>query len=120
MFVPFSKKGLNFFRLLGPVSLMLALSSCATTPEKEGKETLLFNPIITANAFEVSVMSNGCTSAEDFYLIVDDDSILLRRTKPDLCRAASRLVRLSFDYSFNGAVFRIKNETRYSNRVERR
>jgi hypothetical protein len=99
------------------ISTLLLVVSCATTPEKPGEELLLFNPVLSGSSFEVSVMSNGCTSAEDFYLIVDEQSILLRRTKPDVCRAASRLVRLSFDYSFEHGVYQIKNDTRYSNRV---
>jgi hypothetical protein len=104
-------------RVIALAGFFLFLVGCATTPEKPGEESLLFNPVISGNSFEVSVLSNGCTSAEDFYLIVDEQSILLRRTKPDLCRAATRLVRLSFEYSFENKVFQIENDARYSNRV---
>lgn len=98
----------------------LLLAACASNAEKEDSESLLFNPAIQGDALEVSVRSNGCTSADDFYLIVSEELIEIRRIQPDLCRAAPQLVRLSFSYDFSQGLYQFKNETRFSNRLLRR
>ena len=102
------------------LAALFLVTACSTTPEKEGSETLLFNPVITTNALEVSVMSHGCTKAEHFYLRVDEQTIELRRTEADLCRRAPMLVRLNFDYPFAQDVYHFKNQVRFSNRINRR
>lgn len=107
------------------MSLLLPLlavvgAGCATmTDEQTGEEPVLFNPVISANALEVSVVSHGCTKAEHFYLIVRGDEIELRRTEPDFCRAAPKLVRFAFEYDFGNAAYEFKNDVRYANRVTR-
>ena len=98
---------------------LLPLLSCSTLGTKAGSEILLFNPVVTAQGLEVSVLSNGCTEAEQFYLKLKQDLIDLRRIEPDLCRAAPHLVRLAFSYSFAPGVYRFKNKTRFSDRVVR-
>jgi len=102
------------------VSLAFFISSCANLQSKSGQEDLLFNPTIAGQSFEVSIISNGCTSPEHFYLTVSEAVIEMRRTQADLCRAAPHLVRLSFSYPFDERVYEIKNEVRFSNRIERR
>lgn len=101
--------------------LLFVVAGCATTPEeKTGQEAVLFNPVVAIDALEVSVVSNGCTKPEHFYLLVGEDNLIeLRRTKEDMCRAAPKLVRYSFEYGFGDAVYEFKNEVRYSNRVTR-
>ncbi|TCS41659.1 hypothetical protein [Reinekea marinisedimentorum] len=107
------------------ISLLLPLlalvnAGCATmTDDQAGEEPVLFNPVINAGALEVSVVSHGCTKAEHFYLIVRGDEIELRRTEPDFCRAAPKLVRFAFEYEFGDAAYEFKNEVRYANRVTR-
>ncbi|WP_320821751.1 hypothetical protein [Reinekea sp.] len=101
------------------VLAFLPLLSCSSVGTKAGLETLLFNPVVTAQGLEVSVLSNGCTQPEQFYLKLKQDLIELRRTEPDLCRAAPHLVRLAFNYSFAPGVYRFKNDTRFSDRVVR-
>jgi hypothetical protein len=103
----------KIFLLLGVFSLM----ACSVNQAKSDSEAVLFNPIITADALEVSVMSNGCTTAEDFYLKVSEDVIELRRLKYDNCRATPRWIRLSFEYPFGDRAYRIKNKVRLTNRV---
>jgi hypothetical protein len=98
---------------------LLPLLSCSTLVTRANSETLLFNPVVTAQRLEVSVLSNGCTEADQFYLKFDQDVIELRRTEPDLCRGAARLVRLAFSYDFGPGVYRFKNKTRFSDRVVR-
>ncbi|MFT7290191.1 MAG: hypothetical protein ACI9D8_000641, partial [Reinekea sp.] len=61
---------------------MLSLLSCSTLMTQAKSETLLFNPVVTAQRLEVSVLSNGCTEAAQFYLKFDQDVIELRRTEP--------------------------------------
>ncbi len=97
----------------------LLMAGCASMAKNEGSEAILFNPSVTSQALEVSVISNGCTKAEHFYLKVHDDQVELRRTQADKCRAAPSLVRLSFEYSFSDGVYQFKNEVRYSNRIVR-
>jgi len=99
--------------------MLLPLLSCSSLGSKAGSETLLFNPVITAQGLEVSVLSNGCTQADQFYLKLKQDRIELRRTEPDLCRSTPHLVRLAFGYSFAPGVYRFKNDTRFSDRVVR-
>lgn len=98
----------------------IALAGCAQFSTQGERETVLFNPVISAQTLEVSVMSNGCTEAKHFYLKVVEQDIELRRTQPDVCRAAPHLIRLAFDYPFSGEVFQFRNTVRFSNRVERR
>ena len=99
--------------------LSIVLVGCAQMPATAGRESPLFNPQLSAHSLQVSVLSHGCTTADQFYLIVDQDVIELRRTQDDLCRAAPQLVRLEFAYDFGQDVFRFKNRVRYSNRVVR-
>lgn len=94
------------------------LVSCASIQSDAFKEPVLFNPYIGPSALEVSVMSNGCTKAEHFYLVVSGNEAQLRRTKDDLCRAAPRLVRFEFDYAFGNDAYELVNEVRYSNRLK--
>ncbi len=106
-----------------PAALLIAvtaLTGCANLNSKSGRENVLFNPVIQGQQLDVSVMSNGCTEPEHFYLKVSGDVVELRRTQPDLCRAAPHLVRLSFTYPFEQGVYQIKNDIRYSSRVEKR
>jgi len=101
------------------LAVLVGYSSCASMSKKSGQEALLFNPAVSGQSLEVSVMSNGCTKAEHFYLKVKEELIELRRTEPDLCRAAPTLVRLAFEYPFEAGVYRFKNKTRFSNRTVR-
>lgn len=96
------------------------LFGCAHFSKETQSASVLFNPQVGSKALEVSVMSNGCTQASDFYLRVQDDVIELRRTKDDLCRKAPELIRLSFSYDFGKNVYRFKNKVRFSDRVNRR
>lgn len=97
----------------------LLLVSCATFARDGSREAVLFNPVVSAHSLAVSVMSNGCTQTGHFYLVVTGDVIELRRTEPDLCRAAPQLVRLEFDHDFGGEAYKFKNKVRFSNRVVR-
>ena len=97
--------------------ILIGLGACAANQAKDGREAVLFNPVITSDALEVSVLSNGCTKAEDFYLRVSGDLIELRRVQEDACRAAPRWLRLSFDYHFGDRPYRIKNKVRLTNRL---
>jgi hypothetical protein len=103
----------------GAFAITLLLVGCASINHSESKP-LLFNPEVYSNHLDVSVMSNGCTSIDYFYLIVTDDEVTVRQTKPDLCRTAPSIIRLSFDYNFDGKVYRFKNKVRYMNRVQTR
>jgi hypothetical protein len=97
------------------------LSGCALWPLSDSKqETVLFNPVIENQALTVSVMSYGCTKAEDFYLRVNGDRVELRRTSQDTCRKAPELMRLSFSYPFEARAYRFENDVRFSDRVGRR
>lgn len=96
------------------------ITGCAHFSQETEAASVLFNPVVNANALEVSVMSNGCTQATDFYLRVQDDFIELRRTKTDLCRKAPELIRLSFRYDFGKSTYRFKNEVRFADRFNRR
>ena len=102
------------------ILVSVGLVSCASQQPKSGRENVLFNPVIAAQRFEVSVMSNGCTEPEHFYLKVTEDVVELRRTTEDVCRAAPHLIRMAFSYPFEQRVYRVKNKTRFSNRIEKR
>ena len=96
---------------------LIGVCSCAANQPKSGQEAVLFNPVITADALEVSVLSNGCTTANDFYLRVSEDNIIeLRRTRIDSCRAMPSWLRLSFEYPFGDKAYQIKNKVRLTNR----
>lgn len=95
------------------------LCGCAVLQPETERANVLFNPVITANQLDVSVMTHGCTEPGDFYLSVSDDrKIELRRTRVDACKGAPELMRLSFDYPFQQQVYRFRNEVRFSNRVQ--
>lgn len=105
-------------RLIACASLFLVMTGCATlTDSEDSTETVLFNPVLNSQSLEVSVMSNGCTVPEHFYLVVRETEIELRRIEPDVCRAMPRLVRLEFDYEFAAGVYEFVNQTRFSNRI---
>ena len=97
---------------------LLFLTGCSVLSGRDYSVPLLFNPTVFNNRLEASVMSNGCTSADDFYLIVNEDDVTLRQINPDLCRAAPELIRLSFDYDFSEKVYKLKNKVRYMNRIQ--
>jgi hypothetical protein len=103
------------------MTLLSAISvcACATQQPKATSEAVLFNPVINASSMELSVLSNGCTSANDFYLKVSGDEVELRRIKEDICRAAPGWLRLSFEYPFGDKPYRIKNRVRFNNRILR-
>jgi len=105
--------------LLLPLLVMVNAGCATMSDEQAGEEAVLFNPVVNADALEVSVVSHGCTKAEHFYLIVSGNEIELRRTEPDFCRAAPRLVRFEFNYDFGDSAYQFKNEVRYANRVTR-
>jgi hypothetical protein len=105
--------------LVAVILLSMVLTGCASNKPKHGLETVLLNPVISDQTLEATVMSNGCTKPEHFYLIVSEEVVELRRTQPDLCRAASQMVRLSFSYPFENRVYRFKNKTRFTNRISR-
>ena len=95
------------------------LSRCTMLQPETERAEVLFNPVITANQLEVSVMTFGCTQPGDFYLTVTDDRrIELRRTRLDDCNGTPELMRLSFDYPFGQQVFRFRNAVRFNNRVQ--
>ena len=104
-------------KILYTLLVGLFMTSCALL---NGQDTtpLLFNPNVFTDRLEVSVMSNGCTNTDNFYLIVSEDQVTLRQPKPDLCRAMPSLIRLSFNYDFGGKVYQFKNKVRYMNRVQ--
>lgn len=97
---------------------LLFLTGCSVLPGRDYSVPLLFNPTVFNNRLEASVMSNGCTSTGDFYLIVNEGDVTLRQINPDVCRAAPSLIRLSFHYDFNEKVYKFKNKVRYMNRVQ--
>lgn len=101
--------------------VVLSLAGCANLSfDKTKRETLLFNPVIESQSLEVSVMTYGCTKAEDFYLKVKGELVELRRINEDNCRKAPALMRLSFEYPFGSEAYRFKNDVRFSNRIDRR
>jgi len=106
-------------KLIFGLSFLLTACALHSTPESSGKETLLFNPVISTTSLNVSVMSNGCTKPAHFYLLVEGQNVELRRTEADLCRAAPHLVRLAFDYPFGQSVYKLKNNIRFHNRIKR-
>ncbi|MBU2864875.1 hypothetical protein KO489_13535 [Reinekea forsetii] len=102
-------------------SLIVVFSAgCSTLSGRDYSVPLLLNPVVFSDRVEVSVMSHGCTTEDDFYLLVKGDKVTLRQIKPDLCRAAPSLIRLSFHYRFGDSLITFKNDVRYMNRVQTR
>ncbi|MFQ3228821.1 hypothetical protein [Reinekea sp.] len=97
---------------------LVLITGCSVLPGRDYSVPLLFNPTVFNDRLEASVMSNGCTSAADFYLVVSEGDVTLRQINPDLCRAAPSLIRLSFNYGFSDKVYKLKNKVRYMNRVQ--
>lgn len=100
--------------------LVMLVVGCSTLPGRDYSVPLLLNPVVFSDRVEVSVMSHGCTAEENFYLMVKGDEVTLRQIKPDLCRAAPSLIRLSFNYRFGDELITFKNDVRYMNRVQTR
>lgn len=102
---------------LSILALALILSGCAMLTPSTQRSALLFNPVISANSLDVSVMSDGCTDAQSYYLKVSDTVIEVRHARNEQCSATGEMIRLSFDYPFQNRVYEFLNEVRYSNRV---
>ncbi|WP_108126223.1 S1 family peptidase [Saccharospirillum mangrovi] len=97
----------------------VALSACSSLPKGAGEPEVLFNPEITAEGLEFSVLSHGCTESDHLFLRVEGDSLTLLRTQKDLCRTAPQLLRFAMPLPANHGVWEIENPVRFSNRVGR-
>ncbi|MFG1496798.1 serine protease [Saccharospirillum sp. HFRX-1] len=101
--------------LAGFVSGVLA--GCSTMPQGAGEPEVLFNPEVTAEGFEFSVVSHGCTEDDHLFLRVDGNRLTLLRTQKDLCRTAPQMLRFVMPLPISDNVWQIENPVRYSNRV---
>lgn len=95
----------------------LGLTACSSNPFKTDTPVVVFNPVINTAGLEFSVVSTGCTDESHLYLRAKGDTIEVRRTQADLCRAAPHLVRFVMPLPESETVWRLKNPVRYSNRV---
>lgn len=99
------------------VTALVGLSACSSNPFKSDSPEVVFNPVISEEGLEFSVVSTGCTDESHLYLRVKGDLIEVRRTQPDMCRAAPHLVRFAMPLPDSETVFQLKNPVRYSSRV---
>jgi hypothetical protein len=99
---------------LSLASLLLASVFCTTA--LAGKGSSSYSPVvetlhgltITEKLVIVTVTSTGCTSKEDFIAVLQKSQppiVTFIRLKPDLCRAASRKINISFSVKEVGADF---------------
>lgn len=98
--------------------LALFLSGCAAWSSSADPE-VVFNPEIQGDRIAFSVVSTGCTHEDQLYLRIRGDKIEVRRTEPDLCRAAPQLKRFEMPLPEAAGVWQLVNPVRYSNRVIR-
>ncbi|WP_394168970.1 trypsin-like serine protease [Saccharospirillum alexandrii] len=107
----------------GPLALVLlstlGLVACSSNPFASEPPEVVFNPAITAEGLEFSVMSNGCTQENHLLLRVKGDDVEVVRTQPDMCRAAPQLKRFVMPLPEQESVWQLENPVRYSNRVSR-
>lgn len=107
----------------GPLALVLlstlGLAACSSNPFASEPPEVVFNPAITAEGLEFSVMSNGCTQENHMLLRVKGDDVEVVRTQPDMCRAAPQLKRFVMPLPEQESVWQLENPVRYSNRVSR-
>lgn len=104
--------------LLAAPLLALFLSGCASWSNSASPE-VVFNPEIQGDRLSFSVVSTGCTHEDQLYLRIRGDEIEVRRTEPDLCRAAPQLKRFEMPLPNADGVWQLVNPVRYSNRVVR-
>ncbi|MCH8531278.1 MAG: serine protease [Saccharospirillum sp.] len=104
--------------LLAVPLLAVFLSGCASWSNSASPE-VVFNPDIQGDRLSFSVVSTGCTHEEQLYLRIRGDKVEVRRTEPDLCRAAPQLKRFEMPLPSAGGVWELVNPVRYSNRVAR-
>ena len=107
----------------GPFALLListlGLTACSSNPFASEPPEVVFNPIISEQGLEFSVMSNGCTQENHLLLRVKGDEVEVVRTQPDLCRAAPQLKRFVMPLPEQESVWHLENPVRFSNRVSR-
>ncbi len=107
----------------GPLALVLlstlGLAACSSNPFASEPPEVVFNPAITEEGLEFSVMSNGCTQENHLLLRVKGDEVEVVRTQPDMCRATPQLKRFVMPLPEQESVWQLENPVRYSNRVSR-
>lgn len=107
----------------GPLALALlstlGLTACSSNPFASEPPEVVFNPTISEQGLEFSVMSNGCTQENHLLLRVKGDEVEVVRTQPDMCRAAPQLKRFVMPLPEQESVWQLENPVRYSNRVSR-
>lgn len=103
-------------RLMLVVAVSL-LAGCSSMPKGAGEPEVLFNPEVTAEGFEFSVVSHGCTEDDHLFLRVEGSQLTLLRTQIDRCRTAPQLLRFVMPLPQTDNVWQIENPVRYSNRV---
>lgn len=106
-------------RFLLALSAGVVLSACSSNPFASESPEVVFNPQVTEEGLEFSVVSYGCTEANHLLLSVEGDAVEVRRTQPDRCRAAPQLERFVMPLPENESVWRVANPVRYSNRIGR-
>lgn len=107
----------------GPLALVLlstlGLTACSSNPFASEPSEVVFNPTISEQGLEFSVMSNGCTQENHLLLRVKGDEVEVVRTQPDMCRATPQLKRFVMPLPEQESVWQLENPVRYSNRVSR-
>ena len=107
----------------GPLLLVLlttlGITACSSNPFQSDPPEVVFNPAITQQGLEFSVMSNGCTVENHLLLRVKGDEVEVVRTQPDMCRAMPQLKRFVMPLPEQEMVWQLVNPVRYSNRVSR-
>jgi hypothetical protein len=107
----------------GPLLLVLlttlGITACSSNPFQSDPPEVVFNPAITQQGLEFSVMSNGCTVENHLLLRVKGDEVEVVRTQPDMCRAMPQLKRFVMPLPEQETVWQLVNPVRYSNRVSR-
>jgi len=61
----------------------------------------------------LQVMSNGCTKAESFQLIWQENNLTVQRLKPDHCRRMPHKIWLTFELPTKIKAFRVANKFVY-------
>lgn len=97
----------------------LGLTACSSNPFASEPPEVVFNPTISEQGLEFSVMSNGCTQENHLLLRVKGDEVEVVRTQPDMCRATPQLKRFVMPLPEQESVWQLENPVRYSNRVSR-
>ncbi|WP_425413960.1 S1 family peptidase [Saccharospirillum impatiens] len=107
----------------GPLALILmstlGLAACSSNPFQSEPPEVVFNPTISDQGLEFSVISTGCTQENHLLLRVKGDEVEVVRTEPDMCRAAPQLKRFVMPLPEQESVWHLANPVRYSNRVSR-